>query len=255
MPLIILPEWTLSSVIFYAFMALFSLLAGPLNSYDLLGMRYSKFRTGQGITSRAGMFILYIVPMLAAILAALPYLGQASLIQWMLLGAVVLHFAKRCIEVLFVHRYAGLIDLLSVAMITSVYTFVAVGASLVHRQTIQAIDGLFMLGGVLFLVGQGINFYHHKLLADLRKPGALGDPKAYHIPQNGLFAYVSCPHYLGEIIAWLGLALMSRHLFLYLALIIMINYLASRSLKAQQWYRQQFPDYPADRKALLPFIF
>jgi len=100
--------------------------------------------------------------------------------------------------------------------------------------------------GIAGIIG---NFMHHKILADLRK-----NTLDYIIPTGGLFNYVVCPYYLFEIVAWLGIFLVSRHLASLLVLIFIIGYLTARSIRTVKWYQQRFLDFPAARKALIPFI-
>ncbi len=63
----------------------------------------------------------------------------------------------------------------------------------------------FVIGTVLFLAGFSLHFQSDKTIRELRKPGETG----YRIPQGGLFRWVSSPHYLGEIIQWIGWAVLT----------------------------------------------
>merc|ERR1711920_450348 len=78
----------------------------------------------------------------------------------------------------------------------------------------------------LAMFGAGItgNFYHHWLLANLRKPG----DKGYKIPTGGFFEYVAAPHYFMELIEWLGAAVVSQHLLCLLIFFAMTSYLTER---------------------------
>jgi very-long-chain enoyl-CoA reductase len=140
-------------------------------------------------------------------------------------------------------------DILTTLAIASFYTLVGAVASALNAAPLARPDGLFWLGAAFFVVGESLNFWHHKLLADLRQKTDL-----YLIPQGGWFAWVACPHYLFELLSWLGLALLSRHLFMYLAFVGMFGYLLARSLKTLAWYRAKFAQFPKNRKALLPFL-
>lgn len=51
-----------------------------------------------------------------------------------------------------------------------------------------------IVGVVLCITGEFINFYHHAILANLRPAGT---SSGYVIPVGGLFHYVVCPHYFG----------------------------------------------------------
>ncbi len=80
-------------------------------------------------------------------------------------------------------------------------------------------------------------------------------PSGYVIPQGGLFRWVSCPNYLGEIVEWSGWALATWSLpGLAFALWTAAN-LAPRALAHQRWYRERFADYPPERRVLVPGIW
>src|SRR5688572_29762845 len=99
-------------------LALYALAVGPLSRSGLLKMRYSKFRTGDGISGRLGMFLLYFLPLVALVPASWSYLPRATLVQWVLFAAIGGHFLKRCLEVLVVHKYSGPIDVWTVGTVT-----------------------------------------------------------------------------------------------------------------------------------------
>jgi protein-S-isoprenylcysteine O-methyltransferase Ste14 len=66
---------------------------------------------------------------------------------------------------------------------------------------------------------------------------------------------VSSPNYLGEITIWLGWALATWSLpGLAFAFWTVAN-LLPRARANHTWYRQTFPDYPAERKALIPKVW
>ena len=138
----------------------------------------------------------------------------------------------------------------TVLAITVLYTLMGGLISWLNAKTIPAMDVPFYAGIVFFVVGEAGNSYHHKLLADLRKkePG-------YHLPHGGWFEYATCPHYFFELLAWLGLVLLSRHLFTLLAFIAMLGYLTARSIRTRRWYLEHIPSYPAQRKFMIPFVF
>jgi len=106
-------------------------------------------------------------------------------------------------------------------------------------------------GLTCFLIGLLGNFYHHYLLATLRKPGE----KGYKIPRGGFFEFVAAPHYLFELIGWLGAAIFSQHCVVFLLLADMTVYLGDRSLGQSEWNRKKVQGYPKGRKNLIPFIF
>ena len=109
-------------------------------------------------------------------------------------------------------------------------------------------DPRFLAGLAIFLAGLGLNVHSDNILLNLRKTGESG----YAIPHGGAFRYVSCPNYLGEIMEWAGWALAiwspaGLAFFVYTA-----ANLIPRARSHHQWYRTRFPDYPANRKSLIP---
>jgi protein-S-isoprenylcysteine O-methyltransferase Ste14 len=111
-------------------------------------------------------------------------------------------------------------------------------------------DPRFALGVLLFGGGLAANLTADRTLRRLRAPGETG----YRIPRGGLYRWVSCPNYLGEIVEWTGWALATWSLpGLAFAVYTAAN-LAPRAIDHHRWYRQQFADYPRDRRALVPFV-
>jgi len=109
----------------------------------------------------------------------------------------------------------------------------------------------FLLGAVIFLAGFAMHYHADKTIRQLRKPGE----KGYHIPQGGMFRWVSSPNYLGEIIQWTGWAVMTWSLAgVAFALFTFCN-LAPRAISNHRWYREHFAQYPARRKVLFPGLF
>jgi len=111
-------------------------------------------------------------------------------------------------------------------------------------------DPRFIAGSLMFCSGLAINWQADNILIHLRKPGETG----YKIPYGGFFRYISCPNHFSEIIEWSGFALMTWSLpGLAFAIWTLVN-LMPRALHHHKWYQATFPDYPADRKALIPFV-
>jgi steroid 5-alpha reductase family enzyme len=132
------------------------------------------------------------------------------------------------------------------------------------------------IGLVLWVTGTLTNLYHHYLLANLRpasaetKPG----PKKYMVPQGGecnfplllstithqivlkgLFQYVTCPHYFGELLAWYGFAMVSHNICPILASLHFTSYLTGRAIATRRWYLAKMgDDYPKSRGLWLPFL-
>ncbi len=112
-------------------------------------------------------------------------------------------------------------------------------------------DPRFLCGVAIFVVGFAINYQSDRTLARLRKPGEAG----YKIPHGGLYRYVSCPNYLGELIEWSGFALAAWSLPALSFAVWTAANLAPRARTHHRWYQQTFADYPPERRALLPKLY
>jgi protein-S-isoprenylcysteine O-methyltransferase Ste14 len=112
-------------------------------------------------------------------------------------------------------------------------------------------DPRFLVGVLLFIVGYVLNRQADRKLRALRAPGESG----YKIPSAGMFRFVSCPNYLGEMMIWVGWAMATWALpGLAFALWTTAN-LVPRARMHHTWYKETFPQYPRDRKALIPWLW
>ncbi|MFT7807056.1 3-oxo-5-alpha-steroid 4-dehydrogenase 2-like, partial [Arapaima gigas] len=106
-------------------------------------------------------------------------------------------------------------------------------------------------GVVLFLVGMAINIHSDYILRNLRKPGEF----TYKIPKGGMFEYVSCANFFGEIVEWFGFAVASWSLPAFSFAFFTLCIIGPRAYNHHRFYHEKFADYPQSRKAVIPFIF
>ena len=113
------------------------------------------------------------------------------------------------------------------------------------------LDWRFITGALVFVGGYIINRWADRKLRGLRQPGETG----YKIPYGGLYRWISCPNYLGEMMEWTGWALATWSLpGLTFAVWTYAN-LAPRARSHHNWYHSHFPEYPRERKAFIPWIW
>mmetsp|Transcript_11727 Transcript_11727/g.23339 ORF Transcript_11727/g.23339 Transcript_11727/m.23339 type:complete len:253 (-) Transcript_11727:13-771(-) len=213
---------------------------------------YSKFaidaELDRPIPSRVGMLLIYS-PAAAYSLYALfnSTVASPTLIP-LLLG----HFAKRIFEVLFVHQYSGNTSL-PLASFIGVY-YALVSALIVSASaTVTVVDPTMQCTGLaLFGVGAVGNFYHHVLLSRLRREKS--DSK-YRMPVSGLFDYAAAPHYLFELIGWLGIGVTSQSLNGMLVFATMATYLGDRARAQNAWNAERFGEEWGDKKNLIPGLW
>jgi 3-oxo-5-alpha-steroid 4-dehydrogenase 1 len=111
----------------------------------------------------------------------------------------------------------------------------------------------FIIGLAIFIGGMAINLHSDHILRNLRKTGE--KETEYKIPYGGVFRWVSCGNYFGEVTEWIGWAVLTWSLpGLVFALWVMAN-LVPRARSHHKWYHEKFPDYPPERKAIFPFLF
>ena len=108
----------------------------------------------------------------------------------------------------------------------------------------------FALGTGIFVLGWLINQHSDLVLFRLRGPGETG----YKIPRGGMYRSVSCPNYLGEMLEWIGWAIAAWSMAGLAFAVFSIANLLPRAIANHRWYRQQFSDYPVERKAVIPYF-
>jgi len=108
----------------------------------------------------------------------------------------------------------------------------------------------FISGFIIFITGFAINKAADEKLRILRNKV----PLEYVIPKGWLFELISSPHYFGEIIEWAGWALMTWSLPGLAFSVFTFANLFPRAIASHRWYKSHFPEYPSDRKAVIPFI-
>jgi 3-oxo-5-alpha-steroid 4-dehydrogenase 1 len=112
-------------------------------------------------------------------------------------------------------------------------------------------DPRFIIGVVVFVIGYIINRRADLVLRNLRQPNEID----YKIPYGGMYRWISCPNYFGEILIWSGWAIATWSLVgLAFAVWTMAN-LIPRARSHHTWYQSYFPAYPQERKALIPLFW
>ncbi|CAL5230065.1 g13518 [Coccomyxa viridis] len=120
------------------------------------------------------------------------------------------------------------------------------------------------VGVLVFFAGNALQCHSHWILARLRATiaGKRGDhlqttADGYAVPEGGAFTLVSCPHYLGEIVIYFGLALIlgDSNVCIWIVLAWVVSNLMLAAGPTHQWYKQNFAAYPSQRRALIPWVY
>jgi 3-oxo-5-alpha-steroid 4-dehydrogenase 1 len=112
-------------------------------------------------------------------------------------------------------------------------------------------DPRFAIGVSIFIIGFIINRWADQTLHGLRQSGEAG----YRIPYGGLYRWISCPNYLGEVTIWIGWAVTTWSLSGLAFAIWTVANLVPRARAHHAWYRDNFTDYPPERRAFLPGLW
>ncbi|MBN1857213.1 MAG: DUF1295 domain-containing protein [Dehalococcoidia bacterium] len=109
----------------------------------------------------------------------------------------------------------------------------------------------FIVGLTLFAAGYVLNRHSDLVLrAERTRTG-----ERYCVIEGGIFRYICCPNYLGEILIWVGWATATWSLAgLSFAVWAMAN-LLPRARTHLRWCRDYFEDYPEGRKAIIPGLW
>lgn len=184
--------------------------------------------------------------------------GPKNAVIWFLLGLWILHYLHRTFIYPFRISSRNKKMPLAVALMAIVFNvgngffngyYFGNYAGLIHHYSFTSI--VFIAGLVLFILGSVINLQSDQILINLRKNSQDG----YSIPRRGMFQFVSSPNYFGELVEWLGFAIMAGSLPALSFFIWTFANLVPRALDNHKWYQEHFNNYPPDRKAIIPFIF
>ena len=193
-----------------------------------------------------------LVPAATFLVAGAP-LGA---MPWICLALWEAHYVYRGLVYPFRRKVAGEIPVLVVAMgmFFNLVNGYLNGRWLSHFAPPAGLDGLasprFLAGLGLFVAGFAVNLHSDQVLLDLRARGEAG----YSVPQRGLHRLVACPNYLGELVEWTGFALLTWSPAAAVFAFWTAANLVPRAIAHLRWYRRTFPDYPRQRRALVPFL-
>ncbi|MES1187464.1 MAG: hypothetical protein ABUL60_26840 [Myxococcales bacterium] len=170
------------------------------------------------------------------------------------------HFARRASESAWVHRYGKPSVPTSDVVTEYVYYwgFAAWNAiSLTSASYAAPAAWLVATGGALFVLAELGNAKAHRMLRALRPAGST----LRVIPRGFLFERISSPHYLFEILSWLGFALLTGTWAARAFFVVGAGILASWAHARHVAYRKDFDGrdgrekYPDARRALIPGVF
>jgi 3-oxo-5-alpha-steroid 4-dehydrogenase 3 len=199
--------------------------------------------------------------------AAVPCLSPAELLLW----SFQVHLVRRLVETVWVMRYPkrATMHVMAYAFGMSYYIIVPLTYYCAYVAYVASGDAvvptaLTYVGLAVFAAGSLVQWHAHYLLASLGSKNTKR-AEAYVIPRGGLFSLVSCPHYFGEVVIYLGLAVMGATMGAagrenvaspwYPFVWVVVN-LSLGARMTHQWYLAHFASYERlGRRALVPYLF
>lgn len=221
--------------------------------------RHTTSGWGPGIPNKAGWMIMeatVLVSLAATFFSLGGSIGGLSPAAGVMLGLFTVHYLNRSFIYPLRTRTAG--KTIPLATVAASIAFNTINGYLLGHWFARfgeypdewLRDPRFIGGLLLFVFGMTLNQWSDHALINLRAPGETG----YKIPRGGAFRWVSSPNLLGEIIEWIGFALMAWCLPAAAFAVWTMANLVPRALRNHRWYREKFPDYPPERRALVPHL-
>jgi very-long-chain enoyl-CoA reductase len=221
---------------------------------------------GYQIAWRTVFVVEYLGPIIIhpLFIAARPYIykggdGLLSTTQWLAFGMIVGHFIKREYETLFVHKFsANTMPWFNIFknsahywLISGVFCayFLYSPSSLSATANNLAFDAV---GFALYVFSEIMNAVIHLHLASLRSSGGT----ERKIPTGPGFSLVTCPNYMYEMLAWLGILVVSRNFAVAVFLAVGGAQMCAWAKGKERAYRKEFGDkYKKKRYVALPGIY
>ncbi|KAJ8923674.1 hypothetical protein NQ315_010254 [Exocentrus adspersus] len=175
------------------------------------------------------------------------------------LGCWSIHYLKRILETLFVHRFShGTMPIRNLFKNCGYYWgFCLYVAFHVNHPLFTPPSPLQQaIGLAIFAVCEIGNLSTHILLRNLRPAGTTlrKIPVPNNFPLTKLFNLVSCPNYTYEVGSWIGFTILTSCVPAAIFTLAGFYQMAVWALGKHRNYRKEFPNYPKQRKAIIPFI-
>ncbi|RID72249.1 hypothetical protein BRARA_C04150 [Brassica rapa] len=191
-----------------------------------------------------------------------------------LLLLMEIHVLRRLIESFYVFNYSPCARMNILGYFTGLFFYAAAPLSLCINIAPEVSsdeawmvpnDWCQMIGAVIFLWGWIHQRRCHAILilkdAKMLMQGSLrkspSQAKKYIIPHGDWFEMVSSPHYLAEIVLYVGLLLASggTDVTIWLLFGFVVGNLTVAAGETHRWYLRKFENYPASRSAIFPYVY
>ncbi|KAM5192304.1 polyprenal reductase [Mantella aurantiaca] len=184
------------------------------------------------------------------------------------LSLIWLHSLRRLAECLYVSIYSnGVIHVAQYCLGIGYYFLI--GITLLDHAKLEPRKDTFsdlalhiqwyhIIGMILYIWA---SFHQHKchvILASLRKSKSGEVVTMNHVVPNGdWFEWVSCPHYFAELLIYISIAVLFGlgHTAWWLVVLFVLFNQSLAAILCHEFYHEKFDNYPAHRKAFIPYVF
>ncbi|KAJ6258589.1 hypothetical protein Dda_6635 [Drechslerella dactyloides] len=176
--------------------------------------------------------------------------------QTTLCAMITLHYIKRELETIFVHRFSAATMPATNLIKNSAYYWSLGGLllayTLYYPTAADTADYLYYPGLALWIFAELSNFSTHMTLRGLRRPGS----RDRGIPTGYGFSTVTCPNYSFEVLGWFAVAAVAGGSlpalgFALFGAVVQANWAGMRERR----YRKEFGDkYKKKKWVLIPFV-
>jgi 3-oxo-5-alpha-steroid 4-dehydrogenase 1 len=246
----------------YFYVALIWIFIGIITFFYLFKQtapygRHTTEKWGPMIDNKLGWFLMEFFVLVVLFFFLFTGTVKINLVSGIMIGMFTFHYLNR--SILFPLRIKTKGKKMPLAIMLSAMGFNMMNGFLLgyyfgnfaSYEIAWLTDPRFIIGTIIFLTGMVINWQSDAILIGLRKPGETG----YKVPTGGLFKWVSCPNLFGEIIEWLGFAILTWSMPGLVFMIWTFANVAPRAISHHKWYRSKFDHYPSERKAILPYLW
>ncbi len=218
--------------------------------------RHTSEKWGPAISNQLGWAVMEFTVLAVLAIFIIPNIQSLSIVSYIMIALFCLHYFNRTFIFPFrIHTKGKKMPLLIVC--SAVFFNIMNGFSLgyyfahyAHYNLLWLTDLRFVAGTILFFAGLIINWKADNILIHLRRP----NETHYVIPEKWLFEWICCPNLFGELIEWLGFAILCWNLPAFAFFIWTAANLIPRAISHHKWYKEKFSNYPAKRYAIIPFL-
>ncbi len=222
-------------------------------------------RSGINLSPRLGWFLMELPATLSFVWFYIHGQNAQELVPMIFLGIWLIHYGNRGFIFPLLMRVAkgskgtfSIIIVVSGWLVTTLHGYlnaVFISHLSTHMTAEWLSDPRFIIGIAIYICGFLLNLQSDSIIRNLRSQQEVeSGEKVYRVPEGGLFKYVTNPSYFSELISFTGFAIATWSLGAVFVLVVSAANLIPRAFQVHRWYQERFPDYPRERKVLIPFV-